>query len=128
MNMVANTQTNMDVSGMNQASVITKQTGVQKTSQQQSGAVQNPVAAQAQADKSSVSKKDVHDMVEALKDLTETLKTTLNFSVDDRTNNIIVKIVDKDTDKVIRQIPPEDLLTLQEKMQDLTGFLLSDNI
>ncbi len=124
MNMVANTQANMDVSGVNQASVLTKQTGVHKTSLQPA----QQSAAQSQPDKSSVSKKDVHDMVEALKDLTETLKTTLNFSVDDRTNNIIVKIVDKDTDKVIRQIPPEDLLTLQEKMQDLTGFLLSDNI
>ncbi len=75
-----------------------------------------------------ISRQDIDEMVDALKDLTETLQTTLNFSVDEGTNNIVVKIIEKDTDKVIRQIPPDEILELQEKMQDLTGFLLSKEV
>ena len=75
-----------------------------------------------------ISRNDVDEMVEALKDLTATLNTSMNFSVDEGTKDIVVKIIDKETDKVIRQIPPEELLKLQEKMQDLTGFLLNNEV
>jgi uncharacterized FlaG/YvyC family protein len=34
--------------------------------------------------------------------------------------------VDKDTDKIIRQIPPEDALKLRAHMQDMIGLLLED--
>jgi flagellar protein FlaG len=89
----------------------------------------NPASPSEKAVKpAQISRQDIDEMVDALKDLTETLQTTLNFSVDEGTNNIVVKIIEKDTDKVIRQIPPEELLDLQEKMQDLTGFLLSKEV
>lgn len=121
MNVTGNTQANMDVAGVSQATIVSKGTGGLK-----------PETARPEfsreAKPAEISKKDVEEMVDALKDLTETLQTKLNFSVDAGTNNIVVKVIDKNTDKVIKQIPPESLLKLQEKMQDLTGFLLSDII
>ena len=75
-----------------------------------------------------ISRKDVDEMVEALQELTATLNTSMNFSVNESTNNIVVKIIDSETDEVIRQIPPEELLAIQEKMQDLTGFLLNREV
>ncbi|MBU1340937.1 MAG: flagellar protein FlaG [Proteobacteria bacterium] len=121
MNVLTNAQANMDVTGVSQTPAVGKTAGVPKAESERLdlSKVLKP---------SEISKEDVEQMVEALKDLTETLQTKLNFSVDAGTNNIVVKIIDKDTDKVIRQIPPEEMLKLQEKMQDLTGFLLSDNI
>jgi flagellar protein FlaG len=121
MTALANTQTNMDVSGVKNLSVVGKTAEVQKT---------NPVPLDLSKElkPSEIKKEDVEAMVDALKDLTETLQTKLNFSVDAGTNSIVVKVIDKDTDQVIKQIPPESMLELQEKMQDLTGFLLSENI
>jgi flagellar protein FlaG len=121
MNVLGNAQANMDVTSINKVSVMGKTATVQKTEQE-------PLDLSKVMKPSEIKKEDVEAMVEALKDLTQTLQTKLNFSVDDGTNSIVVKVIDKDTDKVIRQIPPESLLKLQEKMQDLTGFLLSDNI
>jgi uncharacterized FlaG/YvyC family protein len=120
MNVSGNTQANMDVAGVSQAAVVAK-AGVQKPE------TARPEMTRA-VKPSEITKTDVEQMVESLKDLTATLQTSLNFSVDEGTNNIVVKVIDRNTDKVIKQIPPESLLKLQEKMQDLTGFLLSDII
>jgi len=121
MNVLGDTQTTMDITGVNKTPVMEKTTGIQKTEP-------NRLDLSKELPPSKISREDVEGMVEALKDLTETLQTKLNFSVDEGTNDIIVKIIDKETDEVIRQIPPEELLELQEKMQDLSGFLLSDNV
>lgn len=116
-----NVLANMDVTGVSQPNVVEKAAGVQK-------AESTRLDLSEELKPSEISREDVEAMVEALKDLTETLQTKLNFSVDSGTNSIVVKVIDKNTDEVIKQIPPESMLELQEKMQDLTGFLLSDNI
>ena len=36
-------------------------------------------------------------------------------------NETIIKIVDKETDEVIRQIPPEELQEMKAKMEELTA-------
>jgi len=115
-----NAQVNMDVAGVSQTSVVSKPE------------VLKPEFNRAEKTKeikiSEITKQDVEEMVEVLKELTQTLQTKLNFSIDDGTNEVVVKIIDRDTDKVIRQFPPEELLELQEKMQDLTGFLFSTDV
>lgn len=121
MNVTGNTQANMDVAGISQSAVVSKTTGALRTE-----TVRPNISGGAKP--SEITKSDVEQMVDSLKDLTATLQTSLNFSIDEGTNNIVVKVIDKNTDKVIKQIPPESLLKLQEKMQDLTGFLLSDII
>lgn len=119
MNVLSNSQANMDVSGVNQAAVVEKSASIQRLEA-------NRLDLSKEIPPSKILKEDVEEMVEVLKDLTETLQTKLNFSVNDSTNDIVVKVIDRETDEVIRQIPPEELLKLQEKMQDLTGFLLND--
>ncbi len=120
MNVLGNAQASIDVTSVSQAPNVGRAAGVSGESTR--------LDLSKELKPSQVSREDVENMVEALKDLTETLQTKLNFSVDLGTNDIVVKVIDSDTNQVIRQIPPESLLELQEKMQDLTGFLLSDNI
>ncbi|WP_020588243.1 flagellar protein FlaG [Desulfobacter curvatus] len=75
-----------------------------------------------------LTRKDVEDMVEALEDFANTVQTRLNFSIDDDTEDVVVKIMDKETDEVIKQFPAEEILELREKMQDLSGLLFSTNV
>lgn len=75
-----------------------------------------------------LTRKDVEDMVEALEDFANTVQTRLTFSIDDDTEDVVVKIIDKETDEVIRQFPAEEILGLREKMQDLNGLLFSRNV
>ncbi len=72
-----------------------------------------------------LTREETEELVEALEDLAETIQTKLNFSINEPTNDIVVKIMDKDTETIIKQFPAEELLELQEKMIDLAGFLFN---
>nr|WP_321402410.1 flagellar protein FlaG [uncultured Desulfobacter sp.] len=79
-------------------------------------------------DQVKLTREDVEEMVEALEDFANTVQTRLNFSIDDGTEDVVVKIMDKETDEVIKQFPAEEILKLREKMQDLSGLLFSTNV
>ena len=50
----------------------------------------------------------------------------LEFSVDKDTDLQVVKVVDKETQKVIRQIPSEDAIRIAKAIGDFKGMLLKD--
>nr|MBF0223462.1 flagellar protein FlaG [Desulfobulbaceae bacterium] len=43
------------------------------------------------------------------------------------TNDIIVEVRDKSSDKVVKQFPSEELLTLKSKLKDLVGLLVDES-
>ncbi len=49
------------------------------------------------------------------------LSRDLLFSVDEGTGRTVIKVVDGSTDKLIRQIPSEDVLALARHLQDSEG-------
>lgn len=49
---------------------------------------------------------------------------SLRFEVHDESNRIMVQVIDKETDELIREIPPERLLRLAAQIQDMIGLLL----
>ena len=54
------------------------------------------------------------------------LNIQLNFKVQSKTGQVIVQVINRDTDQVIRQIPPERLVHLREKLEELQGVLFND--
>ncbi|MFQ5719044.1 MAG: flagellar protein FlaG [Acidobacteriota bacterium] len=51
----------------------------------------------------------------------------LNVSVDESTGRIVVKIVDRETREVTRQVPPEELLELARHLREQTpGALVNE--
>ena len=48
----------------------------------------------------------------------------LLFSIDDDTGRTIVKIVDSQTDEVIRQMPSEEVLAISKAIDKLQGLLI----
>ncbi len=52
------------------------------------------------------------------------LNTELRFEVEDRVEDLVVKIVDPDTNEIIRQIPSEEMLAIRDRLDELVGFLL----
>ena len=49
--------------------------------------------------------------------------TSLNFSIDDATKSLVVKVIESHTEKVIRQIPPDEVLAIRERIQELLGAI-----
>ncbi|HKI44333.1 MAG TPA: flagellar protein FlaG [Balneolales bacterium] len=48
----------------------------------------------------------------------------LEFSKDSQTGKIVVKIIDQNTDKVIRQVPPQEFLNIVHNMNKVAQELL----
>jgi len=49
----------------------------------------------------------------------------LTFSIDDDSGKVVVKVVDSDTQDVIRQIPSEEALALSRSLDHIKGALFS---
>jgi flagellar protein FlaG len=47
----------------------------------------------------------------------------LSFSVNDKLDEVVVKVIDTDTDKVVREIPPVELQHVYERIREVVGIL-----
>ncbi|MGE0485461.1 MAG: flagellar protein FlaG [Gammaproteobacteria bacterium] len=54
----------------------------------------------------------------------QTRQRSLQFSVDERSGRTIITVIDKETDEIIRQIPPEEVVALAEHLDGGGGFLI----
>ena len=57
-----------------------------------------------------------------------TFNKKLQFVVDHRSNEITVKVIDKETDKVIKELPPEELQRLHNKLRETIGLLFDERV
>lgn len=71
-------------------------------------------------------KLDTEGLVSKLQSKYQHIQRDLNFSVDEGTGSVVVKVLDGDSGKVIRQIPSEDLLKLAERMDDVRSLMLNE--
>jgi len=56
----------------------------------------------------------------------EGANTQLDFSIHQKTKQIMVKVLDTETGKVIREIPPEKTLDFVAKMWEMVGILVDE--
>lgn len=67
-------------------------------------------------------------LADLLKESEYELNFQLSFSVHKETQRLVVKVIDPDNNKVIREIPPEELLDLAVKLQEMIGLLIDKRI
>ncbi len=56
----------------------------------------------------------------------KTHRTRCEFSYHEATNRVSIKVYDKETEEIIREIPPEEALEMIEKMWELAGLLVDE--
>ena len=62
----------------------------------------------------------------AVDEINKKTNTEAVWGVHDKTNRITIKIVDKDTKKVIREYPPEETLDMIAKVWEMAGILVDE--
>jgi uncharacterized FlaG/YvyC family protein len=70
-----------------------------------------------------IDKKLLEKIVDKLSQQFRNTNTSLNFSVDEATQSLVVKVIDSDSETVIRQIPPEEILAIRARIQELLGAI-----
>lgn len=53
-------------------------------------------------------------------------RTRCEFSYVEDVNRVSIKVMDMDTDKVIREIPPEETLEMLQKLWEVAGLLVDE--
>jgi flagellar protein FlaG len=81
-------------------------------------------AGQAMGGGAPASPTEVKQVVEQIQGQLDSMNISLQYSVyGDNDNKIAVKVVDRDTGKIIREIPAREMQALQEKMSELVGMI-----
>ena len=68
--------------------------------------------------------KEIQHAVAQMNELAKAMNHRLSFSIDDETHDVIVKVVDAEADKVIRELPPAELQKLHRSIKEAVGLLI----
>lgn len=120
----------MSVESVNASNVAAST--VQAAASQQTSSVQSGnVNAQAeQVDSVQPSQKMNAEEVQAVLDKMNAFmqdgQRNLSFSIDKDTDDMVVKVMDTETQEVIRQFPSEETLKLAKHIEGMLGLILND--
>jgi flagellar protein FlaG len=67
---------------------------------------------------------DISDFEKTLENLQEYAgwgNFNIDFSKDDQTGSLIIKVIDRDSGETLRQIPPDQILSLRSYLQEMLG-------
>lgn len=88
--------------------------------------IQNAEAIKANDERKKV---DEHEVIQAIEKANKHIKVydrRLEFSIHDATKEIMVKVIDTESDKVIREIPSEKILDMVAHLWQVAGILVDE--
>lgn len=71
-----------------------------------------------------VSSEELEAAVSSVREYIKPFNSDLQFSVNDETDKVIVKVVDSETKEVIRQIPSEEMLAIAKALDSIKGLFI----
>lgn len=71
-----------------------------------------------------VDRGQLKEAVEKVNKTIRALSQDLQFTVDEQTGIDLVKVVDKETKEVIRQIPSEEMVAIAKRLDELRGLII----
>jgi flagellar protein FlaG len=99
------------VSSVNSADAIQRESTDQDT-------VQSPQTTEFTVD-------ELEQVATALGDAAEVLNRSVRFEVDASSGQLITQVVNRDTNEVIRQIPPAELIRIATRLRDFLGLVFN---
>ena len=99
-----------------------------QTIRQDAAAVGKQVPPSANANMDVASDVQVMQAVQEMKDYAQSIDRDLKFNVDNDSGRLIITVIDPETDKIVRQIPPEDTLYILRNMQKGGGALFDNKV
>jgi flagellar protein FlaG len=89
--------------------------------------LERKVASETEKDDSD----ELRQVQEAAEEANEALvrrHVSLSFRVDDKSDCVVVQVIESDSGKVIRQIPPDEVLAMRSRLADMTGLIVDREV
>jgi Uncharacterized flagellar protein FlaG len=81
-----------------------------------------------QASKNEVKEKDLEQALSRVREVFQQADPRLEFSIDPDLNRVVVKVMNRDSGEVIRQIPQQEIIELAKNLKTPTGLLLHHRV
>ena len=65
-------------------------------------------------------------LVEQMNQMVRMLNRDYEFSIDQETNQFVVRVTNSETGELLHQMPPEELLDLASRMDEMMGVFLNE--
>ena len=89
------------------------------------GTVEKPRQQEPFKSSSTVNPEALDGVVKDINDYVQTVQRDLQFSIDEKSGRTVIKVFDSGNDRLIREIPSEEILELANDLSQLTeGVLL----
>lgn len=94
-----------------------------------------PLTQATQEEEVKAKKKLTPDLAEKLEDKVDQLNKTvevfdkrIHFQIHEATNRIMVQIIETTSEEVIKEIPPEKILDLVARIEEMIGLLVDEKV
>ncbi|HON78748.1 MAG TPA: flagellar protein FlaG [Spirochaetota bacterium] len=76
--------------------------------------------------KQEISEINIHDLAETLNSAAKSVNRRMAFSVNDKTNRVVIKVINTENNEVIREIPSKELIRVYEHIHDMIGLFVDE--
>lgn len=101
---------------------------VQKTAAPQTHTQSAETAPRRVYEESQRVNEEIRRVVDELAKVALSFNRRLDFTIFEETNQVVVRVIDQDTNEVIRQVPPEELLKLHARIREAVALLVDETI
>jgi flagellar protein FlaG len=103
-------------------------TGLVNTSTQAISTSSARPVAPAQKQETQATETQVETALQSINQAMEKLAPNLEFAFDKESNRTIVKVVDQETQEIIRQMPSKEALEIAKALDKLQGLLIQQKV
>ena len=72
--------------------------------------------------------KEVKESVKDVNEIVDQVKEGLSFQIHEDTEELMVQVIDVNTNEVIKELPPEEMLDLKARIHEMVGILIDEKV
>ncbi|WP_134114716.1 flagellar protein FlaG [Orenia marismortui] len=76
----------------------------------------------------NINKKQIQESIENLNEAVHAVHEDLQFELHDESERMMVKVMDLDKHKVIKEMPPKEMLDMLGKIKEMVGLIIDEKI
>ncbi len=73
-------------------------------------------------------REELAEKIDDMNSITRTINENLSFKLHDDTNRLMVQVIDVESQEIIKEMPPEEMLDLAAKIHEMVGLLIDEKV
>src|SRR3569833_898898 len=69
---------------------------------------------------------DLHNALDKINEKVQQVIREIKFSMDEKSDRVVIKVIDQSTKEIIREIPPEAVIDMAENLDHVKGVLIKE--